>query len=395
LPPATMPALLSIQRCASYEQCGAAIAKALTLSGLTERLKNRRVLLKPNLMKAGSPEKCLNTHPQFVAGVIGALGDLGCRVVVGESSGLLGFTDEVFEASGVGHVARSMGAQLVNLDAGPFVTLPHPQKAGPLLVPKILFDVDAVVQVPKLKAHSLTRLSAATKNLVGVLPGATKCDLHVSAPDPAAFADTLLNIVDMLVRSGVHLEGAIVDGIWALAGRTRNDKPIVARPGVVVAGRDLHTVDLACALLLGLDPTTVPTLVRAALRGAPLTLVQEETEPPLPLPSIPAPGSPAGIKDRFSLIAKAHYLMRGRIVNLRHDPALCAGEGACVALCPVGAIRFVGQRAVIGRECVRCLACHERCPTGAMRLETPWVLRQALKARTEGLDTSKLEGRRP
>jgi NAD-dependent dihydropyrimidine dehydrogenase PreA subunit len=262
------------------------------------------------------------------------------------------------------------------------------------VLPRVLFEVDAVVQVPKLKAHSLTVISAAMKNLVGVMPGATKCALHVTAPAPHDFAHGIVDLFLALGAGGAHLEGAVVDAVWALSGRDGRDQPIVSRPGLVIAGCDLTAVDIACARLLGLDPGGVPTIRAASQRRVgPETLdgivLQGD---PLPCGAAPAPGCPPGLKERSLLAARAHYWMRGRIVLPEHDPSRCTGQRRCVEVCPVDAIRFEGQRAVIGDECIGCYACHEQCPTGAMRLRTPWPLRGVLRQRAEGLDVGKVAG---
>jgi uncharacterized protein (DUF362 family)/ferredoxin len=386
---------VSLHHCATYAEVRGALEQALATSGLGDRLRGQRVLLKPNLMKGAAPERCTNTHPAFVGALTGLLVDAGGQVLVGDSSGLLGFTDEVLDSSGVAAAVRAAGGAVVNLDAGPFVTVPV---AGVVrrsfVLPRVLFEVDAVVQVPKLKAHALTVISAAMKNLVGVMPGATKCALHVDAPAPRDFAEGILDLFLALGAGGVRLEGAVVDAVWALAGRDGRDAPIVSRPGVILAGRDLTAVDVAAARVLGLDPGGVPT-IRAALRRrlGPASLGDVEvTGDPLPRCAAPAPGCPAGLKERSLLAARAHYWMRGRIVLPEHDPARCAGGRACVAVCPVDAIRFEGRRAVIGDACIRCYACHEVCPSGAMRLRTPWPLQGVLRQRAEGLDVRKVTG---
>jgi uncharacterized protein (DUF362 family)/NAD-dependent dihydropyrimidine dehydrogenase PreA subunit len=391
--PDAMGPTVSLHRCATYADAPAAIEQALAASGLDDRLRGQRVLLKPNLMKGAAPERCTNTHPAVVGALTRALVARGSAVLVGDSSGLLGFTDEVFQSSGVADAVRAAGGTVVNLDAGPFVTVPV---AGVVrrsfVVPRVLFEVDAVVQVPKLKAHSLTGISAAMKNLIGVMPGATKCALHVEAPAPRDFSQGILDLFLALGAGGAHLEGAVVDAVWALAGRDGRDAPIVSRPGLVLAGRDLTAVDVACARVLGFDPGGVPT-IRAALqrRVGPATWGEVELRgEPLPRCAQPAPGCPPGLKERSLLAARAHYWMRGRIVVPDHDAARCTGQRQCVAVCPVDCIRFEGARAVIGPTCIGCYACHEVCPTGAMRLRAPWPLRGVLRERAEGLDLSKV-----
>jgi Fe-S-cluster-containing hydrogenase component 2 len=50
------------------------------------------------------------------------------------------------------------------------------------------------------------------------------------------------------------------------------------------------------------------------------------------------------------------------------DAARCTGCGACVEVCPVGAIALVGGKARVDEEaCTGCEACVDACPEGAIQ----------------------------
>jgi Fe-S-cluster-containing hydrogenase component 2 len=50
------------------------------------------------------------------------------------------------------------------------------------------------------------------------------------------------------------------------------------------------------------------------------------------------------------------------------DAARCTGCGACVEVCPVGAIALVGGKARVDEEtCIGCEACVTTCPEGAIQ----------------------------
>jgi Fe-S-cluster-containing hydrogenase component 2 len=50
------------------------------------------------------------------------------------------------------------------------------------------------------------------------------------------------------------------------------------------------------------------------------------------------------------------------------DAARCTGCGACVDVCPVGAIALVGGKACVDEEaCIGCEACVVTCPEGAIQ----------------------------
>jgi NAD-dependent dihydropyrimidine dehydrogenase PreA subunit len=54
------------------------------------------------------------------------------------------------------------------------------------------------------------------------------------------------------------------------------------------------------------------------------------------------------------------------------DVDRCAGSGACVEVCPTGAIYLVNSRATVDHTlCSECEACIAACPTEAITLATP------------------------
>jgi len=388
-----MNSSVSIHRCSSYEACEEAIALALQTSGLATRLEGSRVLLKPNMMKAGPPERADATHPLFVAALTRLLVQRGCEVLVGDSSGLLGFTREVFDATGMTEAVIGGGGRPVNFDAGPFVQL-HVggtiQRS--LWLPKLLFEVDNVVQVPKLKTHSLMGMSASLKNLMGLLPGATKCDLHFQLPGPERLSQGIVDLYCALTDAGVALGAVVVDGIWGQARKGSLRGEVLRKPHVVIASDSLAAADVVCAEVMGLPLHDLP-MIRAASRqgvgpasmdelellGDRYAIGQVRFEPAL-----------RGLKDRVSLAHRAHYWVRSRIVELVHDPDRCRSERACVQSCPVHCIEVHDGGIRIGPSCIRCYACLAACPHGALRLHVPGPLRGTFERRARGVRTDKL-----
>ena len=51
------------------------------------------------------------------------------------------------------------------------------------------------------------------------------------------------------------------------------------------------------------------------------------------------------------------------------DKETCVGCGACVAICPVGAISLEDKAHIDADACISCGACAGTCPTGAISEE--------------------------
>ena len=76
-----------------------------------------------------------------------------------------------------------------------------------------MLDADLVINLPKMKTHTLTRYTGAVKNLLGVLPGGRKREIHVRAPGVTEFSRALVDILE-LVRPQLN----IMDGILGMEG---------------------------------------------------------------------------------------------------------------------------------------------------------------------------------
>ena len=52
------------------------------------------------------------------------------------------------------------------------------------------------------------------------------------------------------------------------------------------------------------------------------------------------------------------------------DEKKCITCGACVSICPVGAIKIVDGKAQINpKKCIKCGSCAQFCPVGAIEIE--------------------------
>lgn len=387
------PEPVATVRCPDYESCGDPIRHALELSGLLDGLKGRKVLLKPNMMKGTPPERAEATHPAFVGALVAVLVENECQVTVGDSTGILGFTSEVFDASGMTAAVEKNGGQVVNFDAGPFVNIDLGGRwAGmPLPVARALMDADAVLDVPKMKTHTFLGLTLSVKNFVGAFPGAVKPHLHTLAPDRDDFAWLVSGIPAALTAAGANLAGSIVDGVLALGGRGGNVPAAPTWMGYAVAGRNLFDVDMICAELTGFDPGKIPLCRIGAERGlghaaaADIPVVGDHLRPV----RLTAPG--LDLQECAAPVTLAYYRVRGNLVKPVHEPALCTDCNKCVDVCPADCILVRGPKdRVIGKSCIRCLACREVCPSGAMGLQANRCLKPFLKKRTQGLDMGRL-----
>jgi ferredoxin len=235
---------------------------------------------------------------------------------------------------------------------------------------------DAVVGLPKLKTHGLTRITGALKNNLGCVHGLAKARYHLVCPDARDFSDLLVDLTN-LVKPRVY----IADGVIAMEGNgPRGGDP--ARVGVILASADPVALDATFCRLVEMDPANVPTNVAGekaglgAFRADGVEVVGDELSE-LRRPSFRVVRRGVNGHDVAKNLPFLKRLLTDRPVI---DPDRCVRCGACVEACPVPekAVRFNGaDRREPPRYdyglCIRCYCCQEMCPYRAIELQTPLV----------------------
>jgi uncharacterized protein (DUF362 family)/ferredoxin len=322
----------------------------------------KKVLVKPNLLSAKGPARGITTHPSVVGAVIDYFKDLGAHVSVGDSpAGAIRGVKRVWEETGMSAICRSKQVDLVNFEAGGWVSRSVDGRSYEIA--RAVYEFEYVINLPKLKTHILTLMTASIKNVFGCVPGFRKSALHLVNPDPKAMSKALVDVFS-LVRPWVTLVDAVdaMEGKGPSSGRLR-------RLGLVAASRDPVALDTLLAKIIGLDPGRVPTTKEAARRGLGESRVDsiEIDGPDLEQFSDQPFDLPAHWK--FFLIPAFIGKALARLVWIKPlvNAEVCTGCGDCVAICAAGAIALDSDNAAVDHDrCTSCLCCHEACSQGAI-----------------------------
>ncbi len=234
----------------------AGVREALRVLG-PQDLNGKRLLLKPNLNSSDpSPG---STHPDTLRALAEWLLEQGAaEVTIGDRSGM-GITRQVMQETGVFDLARELGLRVVvfdELEESEWTPVQPPEShwSRGFLVPRLLHQVDGVVQTCNLKTHRFGgHFTLSLKNSVGlaasIVPGQSHDymrELHSSPYQREMIAE--INVAytpDLVVLDGVE---AFVTG-----GPERGRR---VRAEVVLAGTDRVAIDAVGVALLRLWGTT-------------------------------------------------------------------------------------------------------------------------------------------
>ncbi len=338
----------------------------------------KRILLKPNLFVAKSPDAGLTTHPEVVGAMIDWLIDHGIAkksIVVGESSSTLSSnaTKRAFKVCGIQDVCEAKGIRWTPFEGTKMVqvNLPDGKSLKQVNVSEELAAADLVINIPIFKTHNLTVITLAIKNMFGSLVLTNKTTMHANFPNPADFAEML---VDIYSASKPAL--TIVDGITAIEGNGPGAGGKVVDLGILLAGTDPVAMDTICTEIMGFDHNTVLSTQAAARRGLGTSNLAEIEIKGIPLKEIQRnfefPSSYKMARFLFSRFGRLISPLMKKFSQVRatYDKRKCVACGDCVKICPVQALAIdkkeIGKPPVWTKaKCIACHCCEEICPKGA------------------------------
>ena len=236
----------------------AMLDKAMSALGGMEAFvkKGQTVLVKPNIAWDSPPELGANSHPETVKRVVEM-----CLAAGAKSVSLFDNScdqwQRTYARTGMEQVARDTGATLVNgKDETLYraVEIPNGKKLQKAKVHSLVLDSDVFINVPVLKHHGGTLVTACMKNLMGIVWDRGfyhRTDLHQCIADLLTFKKPTLNILDAyapIVRNGPR-------GVSA-------DDLVVMR--TLLVSTDIVAIDAAGAKLLDRQPSDIRHIAIAA-----------------------------------------------------------------------------------------------------------------------------------
>ena len=235
-----------------------AVIRAMKLANWKRYVRGKKIFVKINgISDQLVPGQC--TSPWVIDTVLSELRKNfpKAKIYIGDAN--LAAAEQLNRAAklwGFYELAEKHKAEFINLSEQPLLKTDFKGKVlRDMEVPKILLDVDCIVNLPVAKTHCLTTITCCLKNHWGLLPR-FRHQYHLVAnqaiPDVNNFfRKTTFNVVD----ATICMEG----------NAPRTGVPIIFDS--ILAGNDRVALDSAVATLFGFNPRKIEHIVNAEKMG--------------------------------------------------------------------------------------------------------------------------------
>jgi len=373
---------VSIEKVESYDlkKIEKKLEKICDSLGFWQSISNAKtVLIKPNLLGPFKPEKAVTTHPIVLEALIGLLKKRGKEIWIGDSPGGSTSVQHVYNETGIAEIANKYEIDLVNFSEGGIVK----KQAGEIEFPitKHFWQADAVINVAKLKTHSLMYYTGAVKNMYGVIPGLKKSDYHRLYPDYKDFTK-VLTALHSITYPKITLN--ILDGIWGMEG----EGPSAGVPrkfSLLAVSNSAAALDCSVSAMLGFKQNQL-TYIYNALEIE--DLKTEDIEPDKKWKEFRF----ANVKIKkvsalIKLITYSPKFLKNIFRKLYiYHPAFsknCKRCMVCVNSCPVKALTLTKEDKVPQidvKKCIKCMCCHELCPYSAVYIKKSFLAKILIRS---------------
>jgi uncharacterized protein (DUF362 family)/Pyruvate/2-oxoacid:ferredoxin oxidoreductase delta subunit len=361
------------------EDVEAAVREAIELLGGIKQFVAdfKEILLKPNLLSAPKEKHLrekIRTDPRILDAISKMLLELNKKVLIADScsAGHQGGTRRALKYSGyleIGEKDENITVRSLEQN-GPLTIDIKGKKLGKICISKDFLEAEAVINVPKMKTHSMTVYTGAIKNLYGTITGGEKTRIHSLGGNLQGFSQCLVDIYSF-EKPKIKLN--VMDAIIAAEGMGPGASSDPVEMNLILASSDTLALDAVAFSLMGHDPAIVPTLKYAAEQGLgtininEIEILGEKLETQKKTFKLPKTGLVSRIP--FQKLANI-------ILKVPKYQSGCIGCRDCERGCPEEVITVSKNNngnwepKIDYKGCISCFTCIEVCPESCYTFES-------------------------
>ena len=363
-----------LKKCDTYEfdKLKESIRLALDSTTFKNIKDTDSVFIKVNCLGAYAENLAITTNPLFLKAVIELVKEKTQKILVGDNPANKDLV-LALKKNGMYKVIEEENLKVLNGAVQTTITNHNYHTYKEFDVSKEIVDADYLINLPKLKTHTLTYFSGAQKNLFGLIYGLQKSSWHVKAPTPLDFAYVICDLYGAIKEN--YEEGHIInlcDGIIALEGEGPSTSGSPKQASIILASNDCISLDQVAIKLAKLNKDKYiigkiagevnlgeANLDNINIIGDDINLFKEV--------SLREPDQ--GISSKAMKFLKHKAIRNICLEHPKVNKELCVRCGECAKMCSSHALTIEkGEYPhLTSSKCIRCWCCQEVCPHHAIQ----------------------------
>ena len=333
--------------------------------------KDSKVFIKTNCVGPFSYELGITTHPIILKATIQVIKEYTNNILVGDNPAIrdISFT---MKKCGLDIVLKEENVNLFDGTIFETITNSNPKLYSTFEVSKQMIDCDLLINLPKLKTHTLAYMTCAEKNYFGLIYGLNKSGWHIKASNPLDFGNAINDLYGALLEAMINKSILnICDGIIGLEGEGPSSGGKTKKANALLISDDAVSLDRVALEVVHLDYKKLYINQIANDRGygnGNIKTIEikgnsledfDDIHFLAPKDSI----SHAGIRLLQWPICRALFLEHP-IINKNK----CVGCRECTKICPPKTLKVRKGKypSLKTLKCIRCWCCAEVCPQNAI-----------------------------
>lgn len=349
------------------------ISESLNKLGGLENLieKDAKVFVKCNCVGPFDKDSGITTHPIIAKAVLQLIKERTKNIIIGDNPATRDIT-YTLKKNGLYDIITEENVKIVNGKIITKITNPSAKIYSEFEVSEEMVNADVLINLPKLKTHSLAYMTCAEKNFFGLIFGLNKAAWHVKASNPLEFGEAINDLYGALLETykGKNIIN-ICDGILGLEGEGPSTGGIKKKANAIITSLDAVSLDRVASELVGLDSKKCFITNIANERGygvgaiEQIELIGDSLLDFKDINFLPP-------KDSLSIVGlKILKIKPLRNILLEHPKVnhdMCIKCGECAKICPPHTMKIIkGKYPKLNQtKCIRCWCCAEVCPQNAI-----------------------------
>lgn len=353
----------------NLEKC---IGEALASTSFANITSDDTVFIKVNSLGAYNPDLAITTNPLFLKAVIRLVKNKTDKIIVGDNPASKDMI-AAFKKNGMYDIVCEEKVVLLDGAKQTTITNPNFHTYKEFEVSEQIMSADYLINLPKLKTHTLTYYSGAQKNLFGTIYSLAKSSWHVKAPTPLDFAYVIADLYGAIKNN--FKEDHIIncmDAIDALEGEGPSTSGSKNHFGAILASNDAIALDSVAIKVASLDHDKYLigkvsselslgeyNIDAINILGDNIDLFKDK--------KLREPDK--GVSSRTMKLLRLRFVRNACLEHPKIDKEICKRCGECANICTSHAMTITkGEYPKLkSNKCIRCWCCQEVCPHHAIK----------------------------